>query len=200
MQQETNTSIIQQTNLEKLVARAKKEQGIEQRKQELESKLKGAKEHLLRRIFSVYFFVRTHIGLPYLPITEEEFEAAEAHLNKLAEEKTNEWLLKRVAGWIRHLATPHSIPDTRSAWKKFLKNGHFPDYGTVWLFGSLFQMPIMHSFLDCNNELKKSAPIGSFGEVPPNIIELFSDLWEKRYANIEKELAQTAAQTPEEAV
>jgi len=189
--QQSETGMIQQTALEKLVQRAQKEAEIERRRQEVakaKQELGQRTEDLIRRIFSVYFFIRTKIGLPHLAITEEEFEAAETQLIKIAEEKVNKSILKRVAISIWNFIITHTKEEKRLVWKHFLENEYFPDNARV--FQRKFDLSDSYVCYriknNCSTEYSKSYPY----TIPPNIKELFSSLSQKRLGSLMQELAQ----------
>ncbi len=205
LQQETaGMSIVRQTNLEKLVARAEESKEKQRKKEELarqDNRRKNDRERLLRRIASVYFFIRHGLGLAHEAISIEEFEAAEKKLDEMAPEKCKRWIIRHpwLALWTVALSNYSS-----SAWHSYKYTGYFSSRSKPFdsmgycNFGNY--MPddyIIESFAknDSYPHHMETIVMSNSMTIPPNIETLFRELWKKRCAHVEKELAQITTKT-----
>src|SRR3989344_9186543 len=186
-QDQAETKIVRQTALENLLLRAQTSKEKQRRQKELEQQEQSDKEkrvRLVRRITSVYFFIRLELGLGHETITIEEFEATEEKLDELALRNAWRWIVQNplAALWMVVMRD-----DAVSAWHFYKNNGYFsrqtkPFVSTT---GKLdIHLPRDFEFDHLANggggrekEIAMMHPM----TVPPNIKKLFEEVWKKRY-------------------
>ncbi len=186
-QDQAETKIVRQTALENLLLRAQTSQEKQRKQKELEQQKQHEKDQrlrLIRRITSVYFFIRHELGLGHEAITAEEFEAAEEKLDELAPRNARRWSIRNP---LAALLTVITRDDTMSAWHSYKNQGYFPYHTRPFIsmtntFGAYAPESFELDYLSGEKSYRNTEiAMMRAMTVPPNIIELFDKIWEKRY-------------------
>ncbi len=199
-QQDTDTKIVRQTNFEKLLQTAQQERELELAKEQKRTllvwkqrELSETEKKLINHIISVYFFIRTEVKLPVRPITREEFEAAESKLEEIARQKT-----ARLVNILTYLVLPLWYFET--TWSFYLKNGYFRNHDKP--FGIKIEDVLiardggrrvydweLHDDITKNETARIKAWSRAYNQaIPPNLAELYHELFNARYRHLKEEL------------
>jgi len=162
---------------------------IENQKRFLKGDIGDARRGLVRSIISTYYFLRVNLGMGHMPITIEELDAAEVELKKVAEVRAQEEAeaeAKKKSGlWGRWFGS------TENCWRFYLENGFFPWQGYPFGYrvychtlNGVNQFRPERFFNHCLEPQHNEDDGGYIVCTPPNLEELFEELWKKRYASL----------------
>ena len=157
-------AVIDNTNWERLVAKAVKDQ------EELSaSKLNmERRRQIIKEIASVFYFLKREIDWTQDTLSLEEFETAQAELKMRAKEKIEDWL---------------GVFGGRRGWKYYLKFGYFHfrraplRHGRKWYSAHGWYQNSYQNF----HPDEFLASTKNWSPIPENIVSLFSEIFEKRF-------------------
>ncbi len=166
------SSAVKDNAFEEILKRLVKKQEQVERERETSVLNLRRQRQLAMAIASVYYYLNAALNLSeYWDLTLEEFETVEAELKSKAEKEEKKIRRK----FLKFLGL-------RSAWGYYLEFGHFsvskaPIHGKYqsWFsaqpWGSMYFVPSYHYHAS--------------SAIPPNYTQLFQQLFEKRYPNVE---------------
>lgn len=139
------------------------------------------KRDIFRQIMAAYFFLRLVLKMTHRPITLEEFEIVHDRLKELA-------------------ATAATAVESRLDARDFLKKGYFTSEDIIWidsrsycLTASRFPYNVPYNIHGNDYQLfnPESKPVRKYIEedkyshvIPPNILELMNEIFEKRHPEL----------------
>lgn len=159
------TTVVKSNEFEKLLEKINAE-----RETEKSSELNVARRlEILKKISSVYFFLRVALKMPYRAISVEELEVAEAKLRTIAQENIKKF-------WPRFW----NALGRETCWNYYLRVGYFvDDYKNMKIFYWSAYPYEYQCYSDDIDRILRSAT--SRNLVPPNSRALLEEMFEKKY-------------------